>query len=260
MTKSNKIVIYTAIFGNYDILHEPEIVTPNVDYVCFTDNMKFKSKTWNVIHSNIDKKTNAAKNRYYKLLAPFKELSHYDKSLYVDGNIIIKKDLTEFFRKYNNIDFGNFKHPLRNCIFTEIEACIREDKGDKVGLFKQGIYYTENKMPHEYGLSDNKILLRDNRNPKVKELMIQWWEQVEKFSGRDQVSLAYVLYKNDRIFNFFEESIMDTYYFELWPHRKEYTRRIWRSFKRFSEKNGLFRNVLKSLEKKVKPKFIKPNA
>ena len=34
------IVVYTAIFGDYDDLYEPLVRPKNVDFVCFTDNKK----------------------------------------------------------------------------------------------------------------------------------------------------------------------------------------------------------------------------
>ena len=44
--KEPKIVVYTCITGGYDNILEPSIITEGVDYVCFTDNPKMKSKTW----------------------------------------------------------------------------------------------------------------------------------------------------------------------------------------------------------------------
>ena len=37
-----KKVVYTAIFGGYDFLYEPEIKPDNVDFVCFTDNKNIR--------------------------------------------------------------------------------------------------------------------------------------------------------------------------------------------------------------------------
>ncbi len=32
-----KLVVYTAVFGGYDMIRAPRQRSPGVDYVCFTD-------------------------------------------------------------------------------------------------------------------------------------------------------------------------------------------------------------------------------
>ena len=46
-----RIVVYTAIFGDYDDLYEPMVKPDNVDYVCFTDSKTLKSDVWDVRYS-----------------------------------------------------------------------------------------------------------------------------------------------------------------------------------------------------------------
>src|SRR5207253_2582285 len=41
--RKQTVVVYTAIFGGYDELHDPCEQLPGVDYVCFTDNPRLKS-------------------------------------------------------------------------------------------------------------------------------------------------------------------------------------------------------------------------
>ena len=40
-------VIYTAIFGDYDTLKEPLVITPGWKYICYTD-QDFESKVWEI--------------------------------------------------------------------------------------------------------------------------------------------------------------------------------------------------------------------
>ena len=44
----NKINIYTALYGNYDILQDQPKIS-NIKYTCFTDNDSIKSNTWEII-------------------------------------------------------------------------------------------------------------------------------------------------------------------------------------------------------------------
>jgi len=255
--QSEKIVVYTVIISNYDILKEPYIVSDNIDYLCFTDNRKLKSKTWKIIQIETEKFSASLLNRKIKLLGPFNELKSYTKSIYIDGSILIKSDLSSFFSKYADISLGNFRHPRRNCIYDEIASCILSGKGDPIMHIAQCRDYAMNKMPVQFGLSDNKIILRDHRNPLVSKLMHEWWENVTNYSGRDQTCLSYVLYKNNLGYSFFEESIINNPYFEIWPHRNEYKRRIWRNFKQFCERNSIFLKLIKAIDKKIKSGNLK---
>ena len=46
MHSSAKMVVYTAIAGQYVQLFVPEFITPEADYVCFTDNPELTSDFW----------------------------------------------------------------------------------------------------------------------------------------------------------------------------------------------------------------------
>ena len=45
-----KICVYTCIAGDYDDLNEVLVKEEGIDYICFTNNKKIKSKTWKVIY------------------------------------------------------------------------------------------------------------------------------------------------------------------------------------------------------------------
>lgn len=44
-----KYVVYTAILAGRDELKEPLVITPNTDYVCFTDNPPQHKSAWRFI-------------------------------------------------------------------------------------------------------------------------------------------------------------------------------------------------------------------
>ena len=86
----NKIVVYTAIFNNYDWLKEPVVVPAGIDFVCYTDSDRVCSKVWRIVKVCVEGISPSLLNRKIKLLYPYTELSQYDYSLYVDGSIMIK--------------------------------------------------------------------------------------------------------------------------------------------------------------------------
>jgi hypothetical protein len=247
----NKFVVYTAIFNRYDVLHDPLYINSEIDYVCFTDTQLLSDK-WKIVYVNPEDGNFSLANRKLKILGPYRELSQYEYSIYVDGSIQIKSDLLYFFNEYAGYDMVNFRHPQRYCLYSEIEQCLIEERGDIRGLFRQAMEYQKAGMPKDYSLSDNKIIFRKHNSLQIKKVMYAWWDQVSIFSGRDQVCLPYVLWKSQLMYCFFKEDLYDNLFFEVGPHRKEYIRRLWRFIYSKNAKSKLFAY----LEKRYKRKAI----
>lgn len=254
-----KIVVYTAIFNNYDWLKEPVHPSPDIDYICYTDSDNLRSKNWRVVKVDLNSLTPSLLNRKIKLLYPYTELADFDYSLYVDGSTMIKGDVTEFLKKYieGSPVIMNFKHPNNDCIYKEIDRCISGGWNKEKLELQRGNYRTDG-MPEHFGLSDNKIILRDNHSELGKKMMEEWFGEVMKYSGRDQTCLSYVFFKNGRKYSFFEESIEKNEYFETWPHNKSpWFMQAWRHTKWKCEKNRIGRSIMAVLNDKVKPIFLR---
>lgn len=255
----SKIVVYTAIFNNYDWLKDPIVIPENIDFICFTDNSKLKSKVWKIHVIKNHDITPSLMNRQIKLLYPYSELSDYDYSLYVDGSIMIKGNVNDFLTPYlrRKPIIMNFKHPNNDCIFTEIDHCI--EKGfNKEKLELQSKEYFSQNMPRHYGLSDNKIILLDNHNAKGKEMMEMWFNEVINYSGRDQTCLSYVLFKNGMHYDFFNENIEENPFFETWSHNNApWFITFWRRTKWFCERNKVGVSFINFINNRIKPIVLK---
>lgn len=254
-----KYVVYTAIFNNYDWLKEPVFVPDDVDFVCYSDSPSLKSKHWKIVRMDLKGLSPSLLNREIKLLYPYTELRNYDYSLYVDGSMMIKGDVSTFLRKYAQMRpvLMNFKHPNKDCLFEEINYCIQRGRGIAEKLEEQGKIYKDNGMPKHYGLSDNKILLRDNHSELGEKMMREWYHHVITYSGRDQVCLPYILFKNQQKYSFFDEKIEKNDYFETWPHNNVvWYIRFWRHFKWFCERNNMMGGLISIIDNKVKPRLL----
>ena len=80
----NKNVCYTVIVGQYDSLKEPQCVSENFDYICFTDQTDFISNVWEIrpLPDSVIDLDNTRKNRYLKWF-PHLYLPEYEYSIYV---------------------------------------------------------------------------------------------------------------------------------------------------------------------------------
>jgi hypothetical protein len=95
----------------------------------------------------------------------------------------------------NKYGFVSNLHRHRNCIYKELEACIRLKKDDPQIMQKQINSYRSAGMPEHYGLIEANLLVRDHHNPACIEIMERWWQEITRHSCRDQLSLPFVLWK-----------------------------------------------------------------
>jgi hypothetical protein len=230
---SKKYVVYTALFGGYDILPDVSaFTTPEVDFICFTDSDFDLDKGWGVVKVNDKYLTSAMLNRYYKL-NPHIVLPDYIYSLYVDANISLSGNPKDIFDKYiNEYTFVMPKHGERTCIFQEANECIIQKKGNKKAIVKQMQKYKEEGMAKNYGLGENNILLRKHNDTFNIKIMSEWWSELQNQSQRDQLSLAYVLWRNNVRFNFMDETCRNNNsYFKYKPHKNYQSRSLFDKLK-----------------------------
>lgn len=176
-------IIYTAIFGNYEELKEPTIVTPGWRYICYTD-QPLKSRVWEIIQKPlIDTPQRTA--RYYKILG-----MPDGKSIWVDGSFTIACDLNKFWAYHFLKPFSCPSHPIRRDVFLEADACIRNKRGNAHEIQKHINKY-KGVVPRNNGLISSGLLLREN-NESVKALCESWHKEVQENSTRDQISFARV--------------------------------------------------------------------
>lgn len=197
-----KIVVYSCVTGAYDSLIEPMYFRNNIDYIMFTDNENLPQKTgWKIrkIPQNLIKMGDSMLiNRYIKMHSAelFRD-EEYDYSIYIDGNIRVVSDLSSMIRnisKYYGVAF--FKHGIRNSIFDEIQICKIIGKGNPNKLEEQSRRYKKKGMPDDYGMLECNIFVVDLKNEMSNDIMNCWWEEFyTSQSGRDQISLPYVLWK-----------------------------------------------------------------
>lgn len=197
LTRFGKGVIYTAICGGKDTLAGPVDPIPSVDYLCFTDDVNIShSKPWEIrlLKSSNDDPTRVAKKP--KIL-PHRFLVDYDWSLWIDGNIVIAGDLTAFIA--DNLNVSSFcvaRQFQREFYYDEFSACELLQKDDPEILRQQKHQYEKEGMPADRTVLSCSILLRKHHDKDVVTVSELWWNEISKWSRRDQLSLPYILWKH----------------------------------------------------------------
>lgn len=200
MSKNNK-VIYTCITGNYEPLDDPYAISEGFDYICFTNSPSIKSDVWKIrpIPDELKTLSEVKKQRCIKI-NPHKYLPEYDLSIWVDGCMKLTRDVNKFLE--DKCASGNIfipKHPQRDCIYLEMDACIKQKKDTSAIIEPQRKRYKEENFPAGYGLVQSNIIVRRHNSHDCIKLMETWWEEVKKGSHRDQLSFDYARWKNQDV-------------------------------------------------------------
>lgn len=200
--QKNKNVLYTCITGNYDGLLQHHYISPDWDYFCFTDQQNLlEQKTvghWQIKPLRQQTANPQLTGRWHKI-HPHLLLPEYEQCLYLDGNInVLSPYLFELVKeKQDKFVLGQFIHPVRDCIYDELLACLAGKKEKKAKLENVKNLLLQNHFPARWGLSETGILFRKHKDPLCIKIMNDWWYMLENYSVRDQVSLMYILWKNN---------------------------------------------------------------
>lgn len=221
------ITIYTAIFGDYDILKDPLFINKNIKYICFTD-QDFKSDVWDIRKVEREESDPRREARKYKILSH--KYIDTEISLWIDGGYqLIKNPLPHIKKMLSITDMACSIHPSRKCIYDEAERCLQINKGDPRKIRNQISKYAREKYPSNNGLIHSSVLLR-KQSQEVIKIEEDWWKELTKFSVRDQLSFNYIVWKNN-------------FKYELWS---------WRSFIKSSfHKNEIPHKPVKKRRKKI---------
>lgn len=202
----NKRVVYTTLFGfGQGRLLEPARIEKDIDYICFTD-QDLKSKTWRVVRCEPTNDDPCRAAKVYKML-PHVHLEVYEDSAYIDADYRIIGDMNEMMDRYlTRAPFALYKHPIRQCVYKEAQACITLEKDDPATIKRQVDRYRDEGYPKEAGLGACMVLLRKHHYPNVKEFDKAWWKEVREESRRDQIAWPYVQSKTGLPYVFMEEN------------------------------------------------------
>ena len=195
-------VAYTVITGGYDELKDPSVITPGVDYICFTDQAgKYTSKIWKIVE--IENKENLSPVLMQRLIKmkPYLFLKEYDYSIYVDGKIRIIGDLRQYINTYaKESSMLCFAHPSRNTLEEEAKAIVYYGRYANPELLKKQVeHYYANGYTDQMQLIESSVLVRAHKDPILKNVMENWWKEINEWTTRDQLSFGYSCWKNEYV-------------------------------------------------------------
>jgi len=198
-----KITVYTCEVGDYDCLLPPMVNDPNIRFVCFTDRPRRHIKGWQLRYllSPPDVVNPTLINRYHKFFS-YKLSLGSDWTIYIDANIRITGQINDLVDQVRNScaimacpKHPDFKH---RTLEDEIIACVSRRKFTKYEeevAYRQINSYFYEGMPSNIIRAENNFIIRYDRDKALQQAMNAWWEQLNIYTKRDQLSLPYIIWR-----------------------------------------------------------------
>ena len=178
------VVVYTANMGSYDQVKEPAV---DGRFLLFTDGEPVRGWEVHQVEPGYDARKQA---RMFKVLSH--TLADAEVTIWHDANVQLLVPAAEVVKAWlDGAEIAAFRHPVRDCIYAEAEACKRKGK-DSAALVDTvvGNYRAEG-FPERYGLAETTVVVR-RQCAAVAEFNNLWWATMVRGSLRDQLSFDYV--------------------------------------------------------------------
>ncbi len=232
----SRLVVYTAIFGPEDHLQEPLVQPANVRFVCLTD-QSFRSRKWEVIKIPPPVQGDMQRSNRFCKLFPNKFFPEHEYSVYIDGNMLVRGNPEQFIKKYlvdTNIaffDHQNIPNSQIDCIYDEAELIYElakkgTRKDDPELVKRQMEFYRKERYPAHNGLISGMTIARRHHAPDVIAAMEAWWNMLNTWSRRDQLSFNYIAWKLGLRVAYMPGDSTDNPYFFRVGHRLPFGRQL----------------------------------
>lgn len=179
------VLVYSAVFGNYDAVREP--LEPG-RYLLITD----ERAPWGWREQKETRSLTPRRTaRYWKTKGMPDD---HDFTIWLDGNVQLTVEPRRLVQKWlidTRADIALFKHPGHDCLYQEARQCWKKMKDHKKVIDEQMDRYRRKGFPYKFGLGETTVLARRN-TPAVRRFNDYWWSEIRKGSVRDQLSFDYV--------------------------------------------------------------------
>jgi len=214
----NELVVYTAITKGYDELKEPKIPA-GIDYVCFTDD-QLSSNIWKFNSIDLPNISDSTRKARYLKLHPHLFFPNHRWSIWVDGSLSINGNLSILQKEVSLFSkIGVYEHAKRDCIYQAAANCIDKNKDNPEIINRQMNHYQSLGYPANNGLVSSGVLVRMHHDSRVIKFMEAWWNEIKRFSRRDQLSFNYVSWVKQFAYYGIPNRIGDGRFFRRNPHK-----------------------------------------
>lgn len=219
MEQCHGVVVASAIFGNYDIIQQPENISEaakvNVSFYMFVDeeteeyirnstglgNTKWVG-LWRIIVVHHLPYADARRNGKVPKLLLHRIFPNARYSIWIDGKLKLVVDPYQILERFlwrKNASFAISRHYRRFDVFEEANANKAAGKYDNASIdFQVEFYkregltpYSKAKLPITSDVPEGCVIIREHI-PITNLFTCLWFNEVDRFTSRDQLSFSIV--------------------------------------------------------------------
>ncbi|KAL6527414.1 hypothetical protein OROGR_016504 [Orobanche gracilis] len=226
-TKTCKVVVSTCAFGGGDDLYQPigmsETSLQKVCYVAFWDEITLATQeaegnkfddshfigNWRIIIvRDLPFRDQRLNGKIPKML-PHRLFPNARYSIWVDSKSQFRRDplgVLEALLWRSNFELAISEHGARSSVYDEAKAVVKKNKATPNEVEVQLTQYRQDGLPEDKrfngkkALAEASIIVRKH-TPMMNLFMCLWFNEVVRFTSRDQLSFPYVLWRLKGLLN-----------------------------------------------------------
>lgn len=195
MTVGDDLCVYTALFGRYEAPNpQPMARGSRHRWICFTDDPELRSDDWEIVVVEPAFPLDAHRSsREVKVLGH--HLVHeFSTSLWIDNSVILEADPGRLVDEWlGDAAIAFAVHSYRDTVLDEFLVVLDDQLDDPSRILEQLDHYARARpdVLDERPLWGGVIARRTTDSVAVP--MRTWWNQLVRYSRRDQLSVNYAL-------------------------------------------------------------------
>lgn len=193
------LALVTGIFGGIDALKPLPRLHGFSEAICVTDDPSLQADGWTMVVEPTHPKPRLAAKR--PKMVPWLYTTA-GASVWIDGAFeVLDERFAQFVRDHlKRHDFVVWQHPeSRNCLYQEADYCQDWPKYSADPIREMTAHYRAAGMPEGFGLwAAGTVGMRHTAD--TKGFGWAWWDECNRWSIQDQVSLPYLLWSRRKSF------------------------------------------------------------
>lgn len=213
-----KGVVYTCALKD-EMLFQPDDLDAQMEYICFTDDSSKwgeKEGAWNYRELEVIPELQTEQLRTRCRMLPHHFLPEYDYSIWLDRNFKVVGDINLFCDVYGNGNsFLGFSQTSRDCMYKDMLVADMGSDERNIEIRKQIYSFKEEGYQEHYGLVDNRIMVRNHREPRLRKVMEDCLHMILEEDKKNILAtyFNYIAWKNDFPFSICDLFIYNNPYF-----------------------------------------------
>jgi len=193
--------VFTSLIGHYEALNEqPAAARSAVPFFCFTDDPVLRSDSWQVVLVEPAYASDPVRSARRLKILGHPQVVDLDETLYIDNSVVLRVPPEQILDEWlAGADFAAPAHSFRDQVADEFEAVVTSGFDEPARVYEQARHYFE-ELPDVMAAKPLwAAMVARRRTPVVTAFERQWFDDILRYSRRDQLSMMAALRRSPEL-------------------------------------------------------------